>query len=220
MFPFSERRLARRGPVRRDPIKHVAIKHAPLKHVLAKQGWDRRGAGAILAGALTLAALAVANAVVARRTEQRHPPTGRFLVVDGVRLHYTDQGEGSPVVLIHGNVVAGDDWDISGVAAALRENHRVIVFDRPGFGHSERPRGRAWTAGEQADLLREATLRLGVERPVIAGHSWGTLVALSWAARHPGEVAGLVLRSSAPCRCWETSCATPSRRPWAGCRCR
>src|SRR3954452_21150228 len=101
-----------------------------------------RSAGTIaLAGAATLATLAVANHVAARRAERRHPPEGSFLTVDGVRLHYSDRGEGSPVVLIHGNAVTGDDWNTSGVAELLlRRRHRVIIFDRPGFGYSERPR--------------------------------------------------------------------------------
>ena len=96
----------------------------------------------LIAGAATLSALAVANYVMARRAEQRRPPNGAFVEVDGIRLHYTDRGRGSPVVLIHGNMVAGDDYDTSGVAEILLKNHRVIIFDRPGFGHSERPRGR------------------------------------------------------------------------------
>src|SRR5215218_1120966 len=86
------------------------------------------GGKAILAGAAALAALAVANHVAARRTERRHPPEGAFLMVDGVRLHYSDRGEGSPVVLIHGNAVTGDDWNTSGVAEFLLRNHRVIIF--------------------------------------------------------------------------------------------
>jgi hypothetical protein len=74
--------------------------------------------------------------------------TGKTRIeVDGVRLHYSDRGAGQPVVLVHGNAVAGDDWNTSGVAdLLLRDGHRVIAFDRPGFGHSGRPRGRAWTA--------------------------------------------------------------------------
>lgn len=153
------------------------------------------GGGAALAGAASLAALAVVNAALARRAERRHPPTGMILTVNGVRVHGTDEGHGSPVVLIHGNAVRGDDWALSGVAGLLRRTRRVIVFDRPGFGHSERPRGRIWTASEQADLLRDALRRLGVGRAVVVGHSWGTLVALALAERHPDAVAGLVLLS-------------------------
>ncbi len=150
---------------------------------------------AFLAGAGALAALAVANHAVARRTESRHPPKGSFIVVDGVRLHYSDRGRGSPVVLIHGNAVTGDDWNTSGVAELLLRTHRVIIFDRPGFGYSERPRGRLWTAAQQAELLHKALHRLGVERPVIVGHSWGTIVALAMAERHQADTAGLVLIS-------------------------
>ena len=148
---------------------------------------------ALLAGAAGLAALAVANHLAARRAERRHPPKGSFIEVDGVRLHYTDRGTGSPVVLIHGNMVSGDDYDTSGVAGLLLANHRVIVFDRPGFGHSERPRGRIWTAERQADLLHAALQRLGVRRPVIVGHSWGAVAALAYAMRHQADTAGLVL---------------------------
>ncbi|HEY0183340.1 MAG TPA: alpha/beta hydrolase [Rhodopila sp.] len=115
--------------------------------------------------------------------------------VDGVRLHYTDRGEGSPVVLIHGNAVSGDDWNTSGVAELLLKTHRVIIFDRPGFGHSERPRGHLWTASQQAELLYKALHQLGVQRPVVVGHSWGTIVALALAQRYRTAAAGLVLLS-------------------------
>jgi len=150
---------------------------------------------AIIAGAAGLAVLAGANRAVARRAERRHPPEGRFIEVDGVRLHYTDRGTGRPVVLIHGNAVSGHDYDTSGVAESLIRTNRVIIFDRPGFGHSERPRGRAWTAAQQAELLRKAFTMLHIRRPVIVGHSWGTLVALALALDHPADTAGLVLLS-------------------------
>jgi len=150
----------------------------------------------ILFGAAgALVGLALANHLVARRAERKHPPEGLFLTVDGVHLHYSDRGSGSPVVLIHGNAVTGDDWNTSGVAELLRHGHRVIIFDRPGFGHSERPRGRLWTAAQQAELLYKALRQLNVERPVVVGHSWGTIVALALAVRYQADIAGLVLLS-------------------------
>src|SRR4051812_9937225 len=100
----------------------------------------------LAAGTAAAGALAVGNYLLARRSERRHPPEGSFLVVDGVRLHYSDRGAGTPVVLIHGNAVTGADWNRSGVADLLLRDHRVIMFDRPGFGYSDRPRGRIWTA--------------------------------------------------------------------------
>ena len=153
------------------------------------------GITAALASVAVLAVLAVINHLLARRAERRHPPRGSFLVVDGVRLHYSDRGQGSPVVLIHGNAVTGDDWNTSGVAELLLRDHRVIIFDRPGFGYSERPRGHLWTAAQQAELLHKALRQLGVARPVLVGHSWGTIVALALAERHQADVAGLVLLS-------------------------
>ena len=146
-------------------------------------------------GAAALGALALANHAVARSSERRHPPEGRFIEVDGVRLHYSDRGTGQPVVLIHGNAVTGDDYNTSGVAELLLKNHRVVIFDRPGFGYSERPRGRTWTANQQAELLHKAYRQLGIERPVVVGHSWGAIVALALAEAHPDNTAGLVLLS-------------------------
>ena len=152
-----------------------------------------RQSRALLKGIAGLAALAGANTLVALWTERRHPPRGAFVTVGGVRLHYTDRGEGPAVVLIHGNAVTGEDWDTSGVAGILVRTHRVIIFDRPGFGHSTRPRGASWTAAQQADVIHEALFGLGVERPVVVGHSWGAMVALALAQRYQSDVAALVL---------------------------
>ncbi|MER2268514.1 alpha/beta fold hydrolase [Methylobacterium oxalidis] len=142
-----------------------------------------------------LVVLALVNYAIARLAERRHPPRGTFLQVGAVRLHYRDQGTGDPIILLHGNAVTGDDFDTSGIAERLRATYRVIVFDRPGFGHSTRPRGQLWTASEQAALIHAALLQLGVQRAVVVGHSWGTLVALALAERHPTGTAGLVLIS-------------------------
>jgi pimeloyl-ACP methyl ester carboxylesterase len=151
--------------------------------------------GIAIGSVAAMAALAVANHFMARRAERAHPAEGSFLEVDGVRLHYSDRGQGSPVVLIHGNVVSGNDWDTSGVSELLLQNHRVIIFDRPGFGYSERPRGAMWTAEQQAELLYKALLQLKVERPVVVGHSWGSIVALALAVRHQEHIGALVLLS-------------------------
>ena len=148
------------------------------------------------AAAAALGAAALYNGYRARQVERRHPPAGRFIEVDGVRLHYLERGAGTPVVLLHGNVVTAEDWILSGVLDQVAaRGHRVIAFDRPGYGYSDRPRHTAWTAAAQADLLRRAFARLGIERPVVVGHSWGTLAALALAFADPAAVRGLVLVS-------------------------
>jgi pimeloyl-ACP methyl ester carboxylesterase len=130
-----------------------------------------------------------------KKTAREHPAVGQFVDVDGVRLHYVERGEGPPVVLLHGNLTLGQDFELSGVLDLVSARHRVIAFDRPGYGHSTRPRGRVWTPDAQAELLRKALTQLGVEQATVVGHSWGTLVALAMALRHPEFVSSLVLVS-------------------------
>jgi alpha/beta hydrolase fold len=100
----------------------------------------------VIATAMVLFAAAVLSLSLARRAEERRPSSGRFLTVNGVRLHHTDSGgSGVPVVLIHGNTVTFEDWQLSGVSAKTEQRYRVIAFDRPGFGYSERPRLKLWS---------------------------------------------------------------------------
>lgn len=130
-----------------------------------------------------------------RQVERENPPAGKFIDVDGVRLHYTERGDGPPLVLLHGNGVIASDFDTSGLTERAAKRYRTICIDRPGFGHSERPRTTVWTPQAQAGLLRKALSQLNVERPVVLGHSWGTMVALAMAIAHPEYVRGLVLLS-------------------------
>jgi pimeloyl-ACP methyl ester carboxylesterase len=147
------------------------------------------------AGVAALGAMALANLLAARAAERRYPPRGRFLRDAGLSLHYLDQGTGGPpIVLLHGNGAMAEDFVASGLFGRLAARHRVIAFDRPGFGHSTRPRGRAWTPAAQAAVLLRGLRALGVERPVLVGHSWGVLAALSMALQAGREeVSGLVL---------------------------
>jgi pimeloyl-ACP methyl ester carboxylesterase len=133
--------------------------------------------------------------VLAAVEENDNPLLGRFITVDATRLHYLDRGTGTPVVLLHGNGSMIADFVSSGITACSEAGYRVIAFDRPGFGYSERPRGRRWGPFEQARLLLQAFAQLDIERPIIVGHSWGTLVALALALEGGKNVAGLVLLS-------------------------
>ncbi|QIE29623.1 alpha/beta fold hydrolase [Caballeronia sp. SBC2] len=160
-----------------------------------KTGASPGKAGAIAAAATAAVLTALWVQHRARKAERENPPVGRFVEVDGVRLHYIEKGQGAAVVLLHGNTVYLQDFIGSGLFDRLAENHRVIAFDRPGFGYSERPRNRVWTAQAQAVLLKKALAKIDVERPVLVGHSWGTLVALGMAVDAPSFVRGLVLVS-------------------------
>ena len=160
----------------------------------------RRGRAATIALAVGggLGVAAIVNAFRVKAAEAANPPLGHFVEVDGVRVHYAEHGAqrgGTPIVLIHGNFSMVQDFELSDVTHRLALHHRVIVFDRPGFGYTDRPAGTKWTAERQAELLAAAAAQLGVEQPVLVGHSWGTLAALAWALNFPGQVAGLALMS-------------------------
>src|SRR5689334_24055306 len=148
------------------------------------------------AGAATLvAATAIANQQLAKKAQLDNPPRGHFLDLDGVRLHYVERGNGRPLVLFHGNGSMIQDFESSGLIHLAAAKYRVIVFDRPGFGHSLRPRNVVWTPEAQADLFKKALDRLSVQRAIVLGHSWGASVAVALAIRHPSLVEALVLAS-------------------------
>jgi pimeloyl-ACP methyl ester carboxylesterase len=148
---------------------------------------------AVVVAALAISALV--NRFVAKKAERNNPPTGKFVEVGGVRLHYIERGEGEPLVLLHGNGSMIEDFSSSGLVDKAARRYRVIVFDRPGFGHSERPRRTIWTPEAQADLIYKALRQFGVSRAIVLGHSWGASVAAALALKHPEMVAGLILAS-------------------------
>ncbi len=145
--------------------------------------------------AAALGVSAIVNARLAARAERRNPPTGRFIEVEGVRLHYVERGAGEPLVLLHGNGSMIADFASSGLIDIAAERYRVIAFDRPGYGHSERPRTTVWTDRAQADLIGAALGQLGVAGATVLGHSWGCSVAVALALNHPEAVRALVLAS-------------------------
>jgi pimeloyl-ACP methyl ester carboxylesterase len=147
------------------------------------------------AAIVSLIAMAAVNRYLTMKAEERNPPTGRFIDVDGVRLHYVERGTGDPIVLLHGNGSMIQDFDCSGLIDLAAREYRVIVFDRPGFGHSYRPRSTIWTPDAQAKLFKSALDKIGVSSAIVLGHSWGASVAVAMGFAYPALVRGLVLAS-------------------------
>ena len=144
----------------------------------------------VTVAAAFLAVMGIAQAV-ARRSERRYPDDGAHVEVDGVRLRYTDQGTGRPVVLIHGLLGSGYDFEL-GLAGRLATRFRVVTFDRPGNGYSRTRQPVDQSPFQQAALLRAAARRLGIEQPLLVGYSLGAPVAMAWAELYPDEVAAVV----------------------------
>ena len=144
-----------------------------------------------------LVGLVLGNIALEFIARWRNPPIGEFLDIEGARLHFIVRGDPSapPLVMFHGNGTTLHDLIHSGLVDEAASKFRVVCFDRPGFGHSSRPRNVMWSPERQADVFCAALMRLGIERPLVLGHSWGTLVALAMAARNSEQVKGLILIS-------------------------
>jgi pimeloyl-ACP methyl ester carboxylesterase len=146
---------------------------------------------------VVLILLVIGNLVFSIIAERKNPPAGKFIECDGVRVHYREWGDAAApcVVLFHGNGTMIQDFSISGLVDLLAQRNRVLCFDRPGFGHSQRPRSRIWTPSAQAALFVKALKQIGARDPVVVGHSWGTLVAVALGLRGDYSVRSLVLAS-------------------------
>lgn len=154
-----------------------------------------------LTTSILVAALALAGVTLWRSSareaaaEAAFPPTGQFVTVDGLRLHYEMSGSGPDLVMIHG--ASGSLRDLTfALRDQLTDRYRVTVVDRPGLGHSD-PLPDASAEGSlaaQARVIKAAMAQLGVTDPVVLGQSYGGAVALAWAL--DGGLRALVLVGS------------------------
>ncbi|HEU4759217.1 MAG TPA: alpha/beta hydrolase [Dehalococcoidia bacterium] len=119
-----------------------------------------------------------------------------YVDLRGLRLHYRDWqtpaggGRGRPLVMLHGLASNARIWDLT--APLLAERFRVLAADQRGHGLSDKPEG-TYGFDEVTGDLSALIAALGLERPLVVGHSWGGNVALQFAADCPDDVCGLVL---------------------------
>lgn len=94
-------------------------------------------------------------------------------------------------MLIHG--ASGSTRDMTfELVRHLEDRYRVLIFDRPGLGYTDRINRSGATIVQQADLLSKAAAQLGVSKPIVAGQSYGGAVALAWAVQFPDRISALV----------------------------
>ncbi len=106
-------------------------------------------------------------------------------------MHFVRAGEGPALVYVHGAKGSTYDFTLS-LGPRLAESYTTVAMDRPGSGFSGRPPDGANRPEAQAAVLRAAARQLGLERPILVGHSMGAAVALAWALDAPDEVAAVV----------------------------
>lgn len=131
-------------------------------------------------------------------TRELYPFEDRFVEVAGQRMHYVDEGRGTPVVMVHGN----PSWSFyyRDLVRALSSTHRAIALDHIGCGFSAKP---PETAYEYTLANRVRDLGLFLDQVVPEGrldlvvHDWGGMIGFAWAAAHPERIRRLVVLNTA-----------------------
>ena len=119
----------------------------------------------------------------------------RFIEIDGMQVHYRDQGTGTPLVLIHGTAASLHTWD--GWTEVLSGNFRVIRMDIPAFGLTGPFPDGDYTIGAYVEFLKKFLDAVGVESCHVAGSSLGGFIAWNYALEYPEDVKSLILLNSA-----------------------
>ncbi len=146
---------------------------------------------AILVTAVALPIL-VAVGAVAVYWSFTHRVEGKYFDSDGVRIHYTDEGEGEPVVLVHGFAAHADlNWRRPGITQALAKEFRVIAMDTRGHGLSGKPRGQGRYGIEMVEDVVRLLDHLEIEKAHVAGYSLGGFLSLKLAAKHPERLSSV-----------------------------
>ncbi len=119
----------------------------------------------------------------------------RFISVNGMRVHYRDEGQGPVIVLLHGVASSLHTWE--GWAATLKNDYRVIRMDLPGFGLTgPHPQG-LYSPDDYVDFLQTFFNQLQLQKFVLVGNSLGGHVAFRYAADYPKQVEYLGLLNPA-----------------------
>ncbi len=129
---------------------------------------------------------------------EKYPFTSHFLAIDGLRYHYLDEGDGQPVVMLHGN----PSWSFyyRNLVLRLRSSYRCIVPDHMGCGFSDKPQDDRYdyTLERRVDDLDRLLDHLGIRQNItLVLHDWGGMIGMTWAARHPERVSRLVILNTA-----------------------
>lgn len=152
-------------------------------------------AGLVIATASCAAYVEGSNVKANKAALRETPPSGQFLDVNGTKVHYQIEGSGPDLVMIHGAGGSLRDFTFS-IVDQLKSDFRVIMFDRPGHGYTERIATRAQlgeSPKEQSDLLSAAAKQLGVKDAIVLGHSFGGAVAMSYTLENQEQVRALVM---------------------------
>lgn len=149
----------------------------------------------ITSGAFALLGLGLAtrNNIFAKKSKQEFPRLGKTCSVQGCSIHYFAEGNGSPVIFIHGE--KGDIYDfyLSPIWSKLKKNHQLIAIDRPGHGYSTRVDWKDYGFRNQGEIIHQSIKSLNLNKPLLVGHGEGCGIALAILMEHQEKYSGAIL---------------------------
>jgi len=148
----------------------------------------------ILILSLTLLGTYIIAKIREARIEAHYPPMGKTVKVNGKNIQAYVTGSGPDLVMIHGS--SGNMRDlILALEDTLAPHFRLIIFDRPGLGYTDRLSSDGDKFIDQAMILRDAAKKLGAQKPIVLGHSLGGIISMAWATQAPDDLSALALIS-------------------------
>ncbi|HVA51799.1 MAG TPA: alpha/beta fold hydrolase [Pirellulales bacterium] len=127
-----------------------------------------------------------------------YPFESHWLDLDGIRYHYLDEGQGEPLLLVHGNPTWSFHW--CEIVKGLRGNYRLIVPDHVGCGLSDKPQRYEYRLARHIDNLRRLIDHLRLDNLTLLAHDWGGAIGLGAAVAEPERFRRFVLFNTAAFR--------------------
>jgi pimeloyl-ACP methyl ester carboxylesterase len=120
-----------------------------------------------------------------------YPFQSNFLELDSLKYHYLDEGEGEPLLMLHGNPT----WSFyyRNLVIGLRDRYRCVVPDHMGCGFSDKPQEYNYTLSQHIDNLEKLVDELQLDKITLVIHDWGGAIGMGYAVRHPEKIKRLVL---------------------------
>jgi haloalkane dehalogenase len=125
----------------------------------------------------------------------QYPFTPKKISINGHTLSYLDEGQGSPIVMLHGNPT----WSFyyRNLVSLLQNNYRVIAPDHIGCGFSDKPQDYPYLLKNHIDNAEKLLAELGIDKFSLVVHDWGGAIGMGLAARNSDRIESFVIMNTA-----------------------
>ena len=130
--------------------------------------------------------------------EEEYPFPSHFFDLDGIRYHYVDEGQGEPLLMVHGNPTWSFAW--RNLIKDLSKDYRVLAVDHVGCGFSDKPQNYPYTLQQHVENLSRFVESMDLKNITLFAHDWGGAIGMGTAVRLPDRFSRIVLMNTAAFR--------------------